>query len=299
LVCAFQLFDVVVRSDTVSRIAAAVSRNVRQFLWTLVLLFTIVWIYSLIGFYFLQDAFVSTNDNITQLCPDSFSCFLVNFNYGLRAGGGIADNIQRASYDADARWYYFGRTIYDLSFFILCIILLLNLIFGMIIDSFGELRDEKNKNDDDRKNTCFVCGMDRSELERHVSFDDHSIIEHNKWNYLAYLIYLKEKMNYAPTELSDLESYVWERYEKKDYEWVPIGRSLTLERIFEQEEKQKKSEIEIIKEEMSKKLEGLSDENKYIGDDIKQMKDMLVRSLFGRRGSTNPNSSIGGPTRKF
>ena len=81
----------------------------------------------------------------------------------------------------------------------------------MIIDSFGELRDEKNKNDDDQHNTCFICGIERSELERYFSFEDHVLIEHNKWNYLAYLIYLKKKVKHAPTEMTDVESYVWDR----------------------------------------------------------------------------------------
>jgi len=72
-------------------------------------------------------------------------------NLGLRNGGGIADAIQYKYYDPDSNniGEFIVRIIFDLSFFILMIILLLNLIFGMIIDAFGELRDEKTRNDDD------------------------------------------------------------------------------------------------------------------------------------------------------
>lgn len=51
--------------------------------------------------------------------------------------------------------------MYDLLFFIVLIIIVLNLIFGVIIDTFGDLRTEKNEKEDILKNTCFICGLER------------------------------------------------------------------------------------------------------------------------------------------
>ena len=49
--------------------------------------------------------------------------------------------------------------LYDLSFFFLVIIIIIqNLIFGVIIDTFADLRAEKNRKDNMLKNTCFICG---------------------------------------------------------------------------------------------------------------------------------------------
>ena len=48
--------------------------------------------------------------------------------------------------------------IYDLLFFFILIIIVLNLIFGVIIDTFADLRSEKQQKDDVLKNTCFICG---------------------------------------------------------------------------------------------------------------------------------------------
>ena len=54
---------------------------------------------------------------------------------------------------------FFLRVLYDLSFFFLVIIIIIqNLIFGVIIDTFADLRSEKNKKDSMLKNTCFICG---------------------------------------------------------------------------------------------------------------------------------------------
>ena len=54
---------------------------------------------------------------------------------------------------------FFFRVIYDLSFFFLVIIIIIqNLIFGVIIDTFADLRAEKNRKEEMLKNTCFICG---------------------------------------------------------------------------------------------------------------------------------------------
>lgn len=55
-------------------------------------------------------------------------------NYGLRSGGGIGDMLSSMQWEEkDSRW----RIIYEISFFFLVIVILLNIIFGIIIDTFG------------------------------------------------------------------------------------------------------------------------------------------------------------------
>ena len=46
-------------------------------------------------------------------------------------------------------------------FFFVVIIIVLNLIFGVIIDTFADLRTEKNNKEEIIKNTCFICGLER------------------------------------------------------------------------------------------------------------------------------------------
>lgn len=48
--------------------------------------------------------------------------------------------------------------VYDLLFFFIVIIIVLNLIFGVIIDTFADLRSEKQKKEEILKTTCFICG---------------------------------------------------------------------------------------------------------------------------------------------
>lgn len=50
-----------------------------------------------------------------------------------------------------------ARVVYDLLFYFVVIIIVLNLIFGVIIDTFADLRSEKQKKEEVLKTTCFIC----------------------------------------------------------------------------------------------------------------------------------------------
>lgn len=235
--CAFMTINWVVRSDTVQRVWGSIANNLIPFLWTILLLTLTIYIYATIGFYFMNDQLIDDNGNL--ICADMFECFTNTLNLGLRNGGGIGDSIQSAVYTRDSRWAFLGEMVFELSFFIIILTLFLNVIFGMIIDSFGDLRDQKNAYDEDRKNVCFICGIDRSEFERHANFDNHTKYEHNPRNYVYYLFYILEKQKSDSINLTDIESHVLECYQSKKTDWIPIGRSLTLEQVREQEEKKK------------------------------------------------------------
>ena len=51
-----------------------------------------------------------------------------------------------------------ARVLYDLLFFFIVIIIVLNLIFGVIIDTFADLRSENQTKEEILKNSCFICG---------------------------------------------------------------------------------------------------------------------------------------------
>jgi inositol 1,4,5-triphosphate receptor type 1 len=91
-------------------------------------------------------------------------------------------------------------------FFFVVIIIVLNLIFGVIIDTFADLRSEKQQKEEILKNTCFICGLDRSAFDNRVtSFEDHVKKEHNMWHYLYFIVLVRVKDS---TEFTGPESYV-------------------------------------------------------------------------------------------
>jgi len=192
----------------------------------------------------MHDKFVSDTE---ALCDTAFSCFLNVLNLGLRNGGGIADVIGAEPYSGDQVGLFIVRVFFDLSFFIIMIILLLNLIFGMIIDAFGDLRDQKTSNEEDEKNICFICGIERSEFEKHMNFDEHTMEEHNIWSYVYYITYLVDKQKNSKIEMTDIEHFVIEKYQISNHEWFPIAKSLTLEKIYHKERIEKEDGMEAMK----------------------------------------------------
>lgn len=96
------------------------------------------------------------------------------------------------------------------------IILLLNIIFGIIIDTFGQLREEAAEKSHIMANYCFICGIAKEVFDLRVSladaklaagtlpsdFNTHIKNEHNMWDYIFFLIYLKNK---DPNEYTGIE----------------------------------------------------------------------------------------------
>ena len=90
------------------------------------------------------------------------------------------------------------------------LILIVDILGGLIIDTFGQLRDEFNEREDDELNFCYICGLyrrDLSKLGKKSDFKEHITKKHNIWNYLYYIAYIENK---PYNELSNLESYVFD-----------------------------------------------------------------------------------------
>jgi hypothetical protein len=126
--------------------------------------------------------------------------------------------------------------LFDFSFFIILIVVLLNIIFGLIIDSFSALREEKEQEEHRLKNYCWTCELTRDELER-VSggFLHHSFMEHNMWHYLAFIVHLK---NTDVTELDGPEQSILSLWKVKDLSFVPSKQCLGLAQAEQQQQQQ-------------------------------------------------------------
>lgn len=83
--------------------------------------------------------------------------------------GGIADALQDQDYPTVLKWEFLLRILFNLSFFMIVIILLLQVIFDVIIDSFGELRPEESLKTTRRTFVLFVVSEERITRERLIS----------------------------------------------------------------------------------------------------------------------------------
>lgn len=102
------------------------------------------------------------------MCQKLSFCFFWTFSFGLRNGGGIGDSIRQVSYTIENRARFFTRIFYDIIFHSLICVILINIVLGIIINTFGQLRQEKNDIDEDIKNNCYVCGLNRVQFDKNA-----------------------------------------------------------------------------------------------------------------------------------
>ena len=76
--------------------------------------------------------------------------------------------------------------IFDVTYQLFVVIILVALITGIIIGTFQELSNDNAAMQEDIANICFICSVNRQVFERNlVKFHDHINVEHNPWNYLV------------------------------------------------------------------------------------------------------------------
>ena len=80
---------------------------------------------------------------------------------------------------------------YDSLFNIILLTVLLNIVFGIIIDTFAELREQKTRQGEDMANVCFICNIERVEFDRQGNgFEHHIHNDHYCWHYISLLAYV-------------------------------------------------------------------------------------------------------------
>uniref|UniRef100_A0A663F4Z7 Inositol 1,4,5-trisphosphate receptor n=1 Tax=Aquila chrysaetos chrysaetos TaxID=223781 RepID=A0A663F4Z7_AQUCH len=258
------LFDLIYREETLFNVIKSVTRNGRSILLTALLALILVYLFSIVGFLFLKDDFIlevdrlpdndplgmqrnmetfmescssdkiscsavptaleeTDTDQWERACDTLLMCIVTVLNHGLRNGGGVGDILRKPSKDESL---FPARVVYDLLFFFIVIIIVLNLIFGVIIDTFADLRSEKQKKEEILKTTCFICGLERDKFDnKTVSFEEHIKYEHNMWNYLYFIVLVRVKNK---TDYTGPESYVAQMIKNKNLDWFPRMRAMSL-----------------------------------------------------------------------
>lgn len=115
-----------------------------------------------------------------------------------------------------------AKAIYDFLYNFIILVLIIEILAGIIIDTFGELRSESDEKSRDKKNYCFICGLNRRDLDHlgaKYTYSDHILKKHNMWNYLFYIAYIKDKRK---VNFTGIETYVFNCMKNKDISWFPI-----------------------------------------------------------------------------
>ena len=173
-------------------------------------------------------------------------------DYGARLGGGIGDAFRHT---------YGKRWLLDTMYFFAIIICVFNLVAGVVITTFGKLREEKNERMRDTTEVCFICGVDKQVFDRAANdpngFKIHIRDDHLMWNYMYFIFYIWEQ---DKDDDDGLEYYVRHRIDAMDIEWLPMNKAMRLDQaasIDEQMRQEFRDKLEQSKETINGRVKKL------------------------------------------
>eukprot|EP00931_Biecheleriopsis_adriatica_P055980 TRINITY_DN33185_c0_g1_i1.p1 TRINITY_DN33185_c0_g1~~TRINITY_DN33185_c0_g1_i1.p1 ORF type:complete len:3737 (+),score=795.69 TRINITY_DN33185_c0_g1_i1:1026-12236(+) len=215
LIYSIHLMYVCAQVETLGKVFEALYITCDQVSGTVILGFCVQYCFLVLGFLTFSKGY-GFADMDTSQCSSLIECLIAHLDYGFRSGP-VWDG-------PELTWWKFA---FDYLYNLVVILILAAIISGIIIDTFANMRADLQAKNDDQQNNCFVCGINRSQMERKmVKFDHHVFQEHYMWSYARFLKYLKEAKD---SDLNGPESFVKAKISIQDYSFYPINRALTLD----------------------------------------------------------------------
>ena len=156
-----------------------------------------------------------------ESCQSYSECFFDMINSGIRGGAGMGFGIKKLDQKG-----FFIEFFLEMCNFILVSLVFMNMITGIIVDSFGSVREKKNEDNEIKENTCYICSLHREKFEKNgIKFENHTEVEHNVINYFNYIF--KVEMT-DESELNSLDYQVLQSIKGKKTDFFPINTCLSL-----------------------------------------------------------------------
>ena len=222
----FLLLDLIVKNPTTADILLSVVNPHKSLIVAFIMGAFVIYIYTFFIFIYMPYRIIADDDmtpgGMDGLdCITLWGCYKYVFAYGFRAGGGVGEVMFGEV--GDAVWLH-------LTFFLVVTVAMLNIIFGIIIDTFSGLRSEKNERAFDTTETCFVCSLGRQVFDRAANspdgFKNHIRDDHHMWNYLYFIFFLWEQ---DKDDDDGLEYYVRHKIIKNEITWFPMSNAMCLD----------------------------------------------------------------------
>lgn len=243
LAYSFTLFDLCMMSPILLNVLKSISLPAPQLGMTALLVGVLCYVFSFVSVMAFRESFGSANTmgepsgelpNSEYECRSLGECFVMQLHFGLLSGA-LTSVIGQGGYDYrqfDGQTWGSKVTL-DLAFFVVITVFMLNIVLGVIVDTFSALRSEQEEREEHLNNYCFISGTHRSQFDQLAAktrrkedkFEYHCKHAHNIWNYVKFMAYLREK---DPTEYTGPESYVAQLLADEDTSWIPQFTSISL-----------------------------------------------------------------------
>ena len=206
------LVEIIIHSDTLMYIVKSFWLPKKQLITTLILFF-------LIAYYFIIFVYLFIPHHLpTKDCFRFSDCFFTLCDQTIKNSNGIINYLVEEGLYITSTLYQNPRFWIDNFFAIIDLMLVLQMVCGLITDSYISQRKEKNKFIKNKNNICFICGLGKPELIKYYAheqgFDEHIKLDHYLWNYM-FLIFNIKKKKYQ--NLMSLDKDILDNYEKGSY----------------------------------------------------------------------------------
>jgi len=188
------------------------------------LVLTILIIYMIVVVYYIEFSRYYPDNLWTNL----WDCYIVSFDNSLRMSGiGQALNLSYDFTEGEDKMQV-SKVLLDNFEWFLISLLMANIFSGIIIDKFGEIRENREKDIEDFSTSCFICGKSSKDFENYKeteSYDTHVTFKHNVWDYVYFIAFLKYQESHKVMDMTHIEQHVLEQINKGDISWFPINEA--------------------------------------------------------------------------
>ncbi|KAL4453083.1 hypothetical protein ABPG74_015314 [Tetrahymena malaccensis] len=218
---ALLLLDFFIRNPLLRNVFKAVWVPRKQLFYTMVVYLLLQYFFAILGYFTIYEQLNGGND--VNLCDDLWQCFSMIVDMTFKNDGGFVGILNRQASDYQG-WSLNYRAVYDFMYAFFVSLLLIEILSGIIIDTFASLREQQEEKNYDILNYCIICGQDRQSYDKiqlAKGFTHHSKYIHNIWHYVYYIAYIGDK---EKTEYTGIESYVSSQLIQPDIQWFPNNR---------------------------------------------------------------------------
>ena len=240
----FLLGEIICHSDTLKCIVKSFWLPRKHLIITFVLFY-------LIAYYFIIFVYLFIPHQLpTKDCFIFSDCFFTLCDQTIKNSNGIINYLVEDGLYITDTLYSNPRFWIDNWFALIDIMLVLPMACSIIINSYIAQKNENAEYEKDKNNTCFICGLNKQELNKYYmhekGFYEHIKLDHYLWNYMFNLFNILKK---NPNNLMSMDKSIMDNYKiGMYYAWVPYKTCCKKKEIESKnnfEENQKDSEGEI------------------------------------------------------
>lgn len=247
---AFHLYEVMNQFKTCRIFIQSIILPYKQLILAFIFYNILIYEYAVLGYYFFWRWFVDAKPedsfSVGNYCDSLYMCYITVFDQTNKEPGGIGSHLD--FFNENALFEDSYRALYDITFRLVVPIIMLSIVKGIIVDTFGALRELEQDKTTDMESRCFICGIERDSFDKiqTKTFVEHIKESHNMWDYVHFLTFINQK---SKTELTGEEYYVYNHYVRGKYQWIPNKMCLEIDDTEENDVNEKLNEkVEVLKQ---------------------------------------------------